>query len=237
MRMNTPRITPLEPEDWSEEQSNALGMDIKELQSKIGHADKVFNILKTLVRYPALLKAWVGFANHIMFGSSLSPRDREIAILRIGWLCQSGYEFGQHILMGQEAGLSDDEIKAIAKDLNVAEIEVRRMESRLNSRDTAFDLPNDANEDTNFAPAAYLESDNSDPAQELEQQDWNHHHQQRLFNAMQTLDQRSQAILAARWLSEDKVTLQELANQYQISAERIRQLEKNAMKKLKAAMS
>ena len=114
MRMNTPRITPLEPEDWSEEQSNALGMDIKELQSKIGHEDKVFNILKTLVRYPALLKAWVGFANHIMFGSSLSPRDREIAILRIGWLCQSGYEFGQHILMGQEAGLSDDEIKAIA---------------------------------------------------------------------------------------------------------------------------
>ena len=114
MRMNKPRIAPLEPQDWSEEQSNALGMDIKELQSKIGHADKVFNILKTLVRYPALLKAWVGFANHIMFGSSLTPRDREIAILRIGWLCQSGYEFGQHILMGQEAGLSDDEIKAIA---------------------------------------------------------------------------------------------------------------------------
>ncbi len=114
MRMNTPRIAPLDPADWSDEQSNALGLDIKELQSKIGHEDTVFNILKTLVRYPALLKAWVGFANHIMFGSSLSPREREIAILRIGWLCQSGYEFGQHILMGQGAGLRDDEIKAIA---------------------------------------------------------------------------------------------------------------------------
>jgi len=116
--MTTPRIPPLEPKDWSEEQSDALGMDIKELQSKIGHEDKVFNILKTLVRYPDLLKAWVGFANHIMFGSSLAPRDREIAILRIGWLCQSGYEFGQHILMGQEAGLNDDEIRAIAEGPN-----------------------------------------------------------------------------------------------------------------------
>jgi len=111
------------------------------------------------------------------------------------------------------------------------------MESRLNSRDTAFDLPNDADDETTFAPAAYLESDNSDPADALEQQDWQDHHQQKLFNAMQTLDQRSQDILAARWLSDNKATLQQLADQYQVSAERIRQLEKNAMKKLKASMS
>jgi alkylhydroperoxidase family enzyme len=111
--MNTPRITPLEPKDWNAEQSEALGVDINELQTKIGHEGTVFNILKTLVRYPDLLKAWVGFANHIMFNSSLSPRQREMAILRIGWLCQSGYEFGQHILMAQEAGLNDDEIKAV----------------------------------------------------------------------------------------------------------------------------
>jgi RNA polymerase sigma-32 factor len=133
--------------------------------------------------------------------------------------------------------LNNDEVKAVAEDLGVAEIEVRRMESRLNSRDTAFDLPNDADDDATYAPSAYLESDNSDPAESLEQQDWQQHHQQKLFSAIKTLDQRSQEILAARWLNEDKTTLQDLADEYQVSAERIRQLEKNAIKKLKATMS
>lgn len=133
--------------------------------------------------------------------------------------------------------LNNEEVKAVAEDLGVSEIEVRRMESRLNSRDTAFDLPSDADDETSFAPAAYLESDNSDPAETLENQDWHDHNQQRLMNAMQALDERSQAILAARWLNEDKATLQELADKYNVSAERIRQLEKNAMNKLKASMS
>jgi len=115
MRLNTPRIPPVEPEEWTEEQSQALGMDIKELQASIGSPDKVFNIVKTLIRYPDLFKAWLGFANHVMFNSSLAPRDREIVILRIGWLCQSGYEFGQHIVIGRDAGLNDGEIKAIAE--------------------------------------------------------------------------------------------------------------------------
>lgn len=133
--------------------------------------------------------------------------------------------------------LTNDEVKAVADDLGVAEVEVRRMESRLNSRDTAFDLPNDADEDSSFAPAAYLEAPESDPAKTVEQKNWQNHHQQKLINAMQTLDQRSQEILAARWLADEKSTLQELADKYQVSAERIRQLEKNAMKKLKASMS
>ena len=118
MRLSTPRIAPLEPENWSEEQTQALGMDIKDLQASIGAPDKVFNIVKTLIRYPDLFKAWLGFANHVLFNSSLSPRDREIVILRIGWLCQSGYEFGQHILIGRDAGLNDGEIKAIAEGAN-----------------------------------------------------------------------------------------------------------------------
>ena len=132
--------------------------------------------------------------------------------------------------------LNNEEISAIAQDLGVAEIEVRRMESRLHSRDTAFDLPNDADEDSTFAPAAYLESDNADPALAIEQSDWEKHNRTKLTNAMQTLDQRSQEILAARWLSEEKSTLHELADHYKVSAERIRQLEKNAIKKLKMAM-
>jgi len=132
--------------------------------------------------------------------------------------------------------LTNDEVKAVADDLGVAEIEVRRMESRLNSRDTAFDLPADADDETSYAPAAYLESANSDPADVLEQEDWQDHNQQMLMDALKALDSRSQAILAARWLSDEKATLQELADRYQVSAERIRQLEKNAMKKLKASM-
>ncbi|RLA36960.1 MAG: carboxymuconolactone decarboxylase family protein [Gammaproteobacteria bacterium] len=115
MRLTTPRIPPVEPEEWTEEQSQALGMDIKELQASIGSPDKVFNVVKTLIRYPDLFKAWLGFANHVMFNSSLAPRDREIVILRIGWLCQSGYEFGQHIVIGRDAGLNDGEIKAITE--------------------------------------------------------------------------------------------------------------------------
>jgi len=133
--------------------------------------------------------------------------------------------------------LTNAEVTAVADDLGVAEVEVRRMESRLNSRDTAFDLPTDADDETSFAPAAYLESANGDPAETFEQQDWENHHQQKLMSALKTLDERSQAILAARWLGDEKVTLQELANEYGVSAERIRQLEKNAMKKLKATMS
>lgn len=132
--------------------------------------------------------------------------------------------------------LSNDEVTAVANDLGVAEIEVRRMESRLNSRDTAFDLPADADDETSFAPAAFLESANADPAEAYENQDWQDFHQQKLMNAMKSLDERSQDILAARWLSEDKSTLQDLADKYSVSAERIRQLEKNAMKKLKSAM-
>ena len=133
--------------------------------------------------------------------------------------------------------LTNDEVTSVAEDLGVPEIEVRRMESRLHSRDTAFDLPNDADEDNSYSPAAYLTSEDADPANALEQQNWQDHNQQKLMNAIRTLDDRSQAILAARWLSDEKATLQELAEEYQVSAERIRQLEKNAMNKIKACMS
>jgi len=133
--------------------------------------------------------------------------------------------------------LSNDEVKAVADDLGVSETEVRRMESRLNSRDTSFDIPVDADEDSTFAPAAYLEAADADPSQQLEQADWEAFNQQRLKSALQTLDGRSRDILQARWLSDNKATLQELADKYQVSAERIRQLEKNALNKLKAAMA
>jgi RNA polymerase sigma-32 factor len=135
--------------------------------------------------------------------------------------------------------LSNEEIKAVANDLGVSEIEVKRMESRLSSHDMSYDLPSnvDNDEDASYSPAAYLSSPDSDPAESVEADNWENHQQQKLFNAIKTLDQRSQEILAARWLNEDKATLQELADKYQVSAERIRQLEKNAMNKVKMAMS
>lgn len=115
MRLSKPRIPTLDPAQWSEEQAAALGRDIADLQANIGSSDTVFNVLKTLVRHPALCKSWLAFTNHLLFKSTLPPRDREILILRIGWLCQSGYEFGQHILIAQEAGLSKEEIVRITK--------------------------------------------------------------------------------------------------------------------------
>ena len=73
----------------------------------------VQNIFRTLANHPKLAKRWMVFANHILIKSSLPARDREILILRIGWLCQAGYEWGQHVIIGRNAGLSDDEIAAI----------------------------------------------------------------------------------------------------------------------------
>ena len=134
--------------------------------------------------------------------------------------------------------LSADEAKAVAEDLGVDVKEVHRMEGRLASRDLAYDLPTDSDDDDAWqAPQAYLEDHSSDPAQAVEDGDWQQNSEAQLHNALADLDERSRDILAQRWLAEEKSTLHELADQYGVSAERIRQLEANAMKKLKAAIA
>jgi RNA polymerase sigma-32 factor len=133
--------------------------------------------------------------------------------------------------------LNGAEVAAVAKDLGVKPETVLEMESRLSGHDVAFDAsPDDDDEDGHFAPAAYLQDANSDPARVLEADDWETHKTESLQLALGQLDERSRAIVAARWLADDKATLQDLANRYQVSAERIRQLESNAMKKLRAAL-
>lgn len=133
--------------------------------------------------------------------------------------------------------LNEDEVTAIAKDLNVEPKTVREMEGRLSSVDTAFDAPAGDDEERSYsAPALMLEDHAGDPATQLEQANWEQDEQRRLGQAMEQLDERSRDILAQRWLSEQKATLHDLADKYGVSAERIRQLEKNAMKKLKQAM-
>jgi len=132
---------------------------------------------------------------------------------------------------------TNEEVAVIANDLGVSVAEVRRMEERLNARDVQFDLPvNESYEGVQTSsPSEYLEDARSNPGLQLEAQDWEEHGQERLKNAFQKLDPRSQDILEKRWLLEDekKVTLQELAKTYQVSAERIRQLEENAIGKLR----
>ena len=134
---------------------------------------------------------------------------------------------------------NQDEVNNVAETLGVSAKDVLEMESRLSNQDQAFELNVDDDESgaTNFAPAQYLEDQSSDLADTVEAQDWEAHANQRLSTALVSLDERSQDIVKTRWLDEDKSTLQELANKYQISAERVRQLEKNALTKLKNAMT
>jgi RNA polymerase sigma-32 factor len=133
--------------------------------------------------------------------------------------------------------LSQSEAEAVAKDLGVPVAEVQRMEGRLSSRDLAYDNPLDSDDDESWqAPANYLEDHRQDPARLLEDADWQQSSETQLHAALKDLDERSQDILAQRWLGEEKATLHELAAKYGVSAERIRQLEQNAMKKLRGSL-
>ena len=135
------------------------------------------------------------------------------------------------------AWLSADETAAVAKDLGVSAKEVTEMEKRLHSRDAIFDPTPDMDDDRNFTPAAYLPSPDADPATLVENADFHNDASARMHSALNILDDRSRRILEARWLAETKMTLHELAKEYGISAERIRQLEVNAIKKLRNAMA
>ena len=131
--------------------------------------------------------------------------------------------------------LSAAETEAVAQDLGVSAKEVTQMEQRLASHDLSFD-PSPC-EDEEFAPSAYLPSPDSDPAEAVEQHDWQNDAHQRVERALSALDERSQDIVKRRWLGEKKPTLHELASEYKVSAERIRQIEANAISKLKGFMS
>ena len=132
---------------------------------------------------------------------------------------------------------SQEEVNDVADKLGVKPETVMEMESRLNAHDLAYDNPLDDDDDNHYAPAAYLSDMRADPAHQLEADDWNSQHENTMMSSLQNLDDRSRTIIQRRWLDEDKATLHELADQYQISAERIRQLENNALKKLRGAFT
>lgn len=131
--------------------------------------------------------------------------------------------------------LNQQEVEAVASDLGVKPEVVTEMESRLAAQDVEFDPgpETDSDESPVSAPAQYLIADNADPASSLEQTDWDDSREQSLHQAMSALDARSRNILARRWLDEPKATLQSLADEYGVSAERIRQLEKQSIAQLK----
>ncbi len=105
MKLTQPRIEPLPEELWEDE--------AKELLPRAQMHGRTLNIFKTLAAHPRLLKRWMVFGNHVLFRSTLPPRERELVILRIGWLCEAEYEWGQHVLIGKQAGLTADEIARI----------------------------------------------------------------------------------------------------------------------------
>ena len=135
--------------------------------------------------------------------------------------------------------LSSDEVNKVAKDLGVKPEVVREMESRLSGQDIGFDLSADSDDDNpHVAPVAFLESELQDPGLEAECDDFRDHSDTLLYAGLDELDERSRDIINCRWLQEDnKVTLQELADRYGVSAERIRQLEANALKKMRATIT
>lgn len=135
------------------------------------------------------------------------------------------------------AWLSHAETQAVAADLGVSPKEVTEMERRLSAREAVFDpAPDSHDDDSAWSPSAYLASPNADPAVLLEGTDSQEDATSRMTDALETLDDRSRDILTSRWLSENKPTLHELANVYGVSAERIRQIEAVAIKKLRVAM-
>jgi len=135
------------------------------------------------------------------------------------------------------AWLSDEETRAVASELHVAPQEVREMERRLSARDLSFDPAPDAGDDDSVAsPSLYLPAPEADPADIIEQDQWDGAVAGSLATALETLDERSRTVIKARWLAEDKKTLQDLADDYGVSAERIRQIESAAIQKLRSAM-
>lgn len=136
------------------------------------------------------------------------------------------------------AWLNNEEVHRVAESLGVEPREVREMESRLTGHDMAYDPAAEADDDSAFqSPANYLEDHRYDPARQLEDADWSDNSNHNLHEALEVLDDRSRDILYQRWLAEEKATLHDLAQKYNVSAERIHQLEKSAMNKLKLSIA
>ena len=198
-------------------------------------------LMKAVKRFdPNMGVRLVSFAVHWIKAEIHEYVSRNWRIVKIATTkAQRKLFFNLRSLKKSSKKLTLDEAKSIALDLNVTPEQVLEMEGRLTAYDAAFDAQGDDDDEntTYVSPALYLEDNRYDPARLVEEEDYEQQSTSALHNAMDQLDDRSRNILQRRWLDDDKSTLHELAAEYNVSAERIRQLEKNAMDKIKVAMS
>ena len=198
-------------------------------------------LMKAVKRFdPTMGVRLVSFAVHWIKAEIHEYVIRNWRIVKIATTkAQRKLFFNLRSLKKSSKKLTLEEAQSIANDLNVTAEQVLEMEGRLTVYDAAFDAQGDDDDEgsTYVAPALYLEDNRYDPAKLIENEDYEEQSTNALHDAMDQLDDRSRNILQRRWLDDDKSTLHELAAEYNVSAERIRQLEKNAMEKIKVAMS
>ena len=198
-------------------------------------------LMKAVKRFdPNMGVRLVSFAVHWIKAEIHEYVIRNWRIVKIATIkAQRKLFFNLRSLKKSSKKLTLKEAQSIANDLNVTPEQVLEMEGRLTAYDAAFDAQGDDDDEgsTHVAPALYLEDNRYDPARLAEEEDYEEQSTNALHDAMEQLDDRSRNILQRRWLDDEKSTLHELAAEYNVSAERIRQLEKNAMEKIKVAMS
>ena len=195
-------------------------------------------LMKAVKRFdPALNVRLVSFAVHWIRAEIHEYVLRNWRLVKIATTkAQRKLFFNLRRMKKNLAWLSAEETAAVARDLGVSPSEVTEMEKRLAARDLSFDPVPEAEDEETYSPAAYLPAPDSDPAEQVENAEWEDDSADRLRGALGQLDDRSRDILQRRWMTDDKATLHELADKYGVSAERIRQIESNALGKLRGLM-
>ncbi|OGT51736.1 MAG: RNA polymerase factor sigma-32 [Gammaproteobacteria bacterium RIFCSPHIGHO2_12_FULL_41_15] len=199
-------------------------------------------LMKAVRRFnPAMGVRLVSFAVHWIRAEMHEYILRNWRIVKIATTkAQRKLFFNLRKIAKSRTWFTDDEVNEVATHLNVSNKEVRQMEARLSQYDESFDGFSEDNSDDNSSswnsPAYYLEDKSANPEHQLLENDWQNNQEHQLQQALNNLDERSQDILSSRWLIDNKATLHDLAAKYNVSAERIRQLEKNAMNKIKQVM-
>lgn len=197
-------------------------------------------LMKAVKRFdPAMGVRLVSFAVHWIKAEIHEFILRNWRIVKIATTkAQRKLFFNLRKIKGRLGWFTQEEVNEVAKDLGVSPKDVLKMEARLNAADMSFDGAMDEDDSSAaLPPAEYLEDKRYAPSEYLEQDDWLEQGKQKLAEALNKLDARSRAIIEQRWLVDKKATLHDLAAQYQVSAERIRQLENTALKKVKEAMA
>jgi RNA polymerase sigma-32 factor len=196
-------------------------------------------LMKAVKRFdPAVNVRLVSFAVHWIRAEIHEYVLRNWRLVKIATTkAQRKLFFNLRRLKKNLAWLSAEETAAVARDLGVSPGEVTEMEKRLAARDLSFDPAPEADDEEAYSPAAYLPAPDSDPAEAVENAEWETDSSDRLDAAMKRLDARSRDILNQRWMADEKATLHELADKYGVSAERIRQIEANALRKLRGYMA